>query len=115
MLALLGLSVTASSTIMAAESDPDRPVPQTAQDLAWGEVLFGFFQDRHVHAITRLLVARDRSELVEHEEEAELVLGGLYLGYGMHRQASVIFERLLERHGDPAVRDQAWYFLAQIR
>ena len=115
VLTLLGVVWIGWSPGYAAEPDPDRPVPQTVQDLAWGEVLFDFFQDRHVPAITRLLVARERAELVEHEEEAELVLGGLYLGYGMHRQASTIFERLLERHGDPAVRDQAWYFLAQIR
>ena len=98
-----------------AQADPDRPVPQSAQDLAWGEVLFDFYQQRHVPAITRVLVARERAELVEHDEEAELVLGGLYLDYGMHQRAAVIFERLLEERASPEVHDQAWFFLARIR
>jgi hypothetical protein len=96
-------------------AEPDRPVPRTVHDLAWGEVLFDFYQDDYVPAITRLLAARERGELIEHADEAELVLGGLYLDYGLHRQAAVIFERLLEERASPPVRDQAWFFLARIR
>jgi hypothetical protein len=98
-----------------ALADPDRPVPPTVHDLAWGEVLFDFYQDDYVPAITRLLAARERGELIEHADEAELVLGGLYLDYGLHRQAAVIFERLLDERASPPVRDQAWFFLARIR
>ena len=65
--------------------------PETVQDLAWGEVLFDFYQQNHVAAITRLLVARKQAELPQHAEEAELGLGGLYLDYGMHQRASGIF------------------------
>ena len=101
--------------LMPAHADPDREAPESVQDLAWGEVLFDFYQQRHVPAITRLLVARERSELMEHREEAELVLGGLYLDYGMHQRAAVIFERLLREQARPDVHDQAWFFLARIR
>ena len=84
------------------------------QDLAYGEVLFYFFQEDYFSALTRLLAGRARSELPNHEEEAELLLGGLYLSYGQHRLAGEIFERLLEDSVDPALHDRAWFFLAKI-
>ena len=89
--------------------------PPAAQDLAWGETLYYFYQQDYIPAITRLQVARTRQELAYHDQESELVLGGLMLGYGMHRRAEAIFQALLERHPRPSVRDQAWYFLAQAR
>jgi tetratricopeptide (TPR) repeat protein len=89
--------------------------PETVQDLAWGEVLFDFYQQNHVAAITRLLVARKNAELPVHAQEAELVLGGLYLDYGMHQRAAGIFEQLLQQNAKPEIRDQAWYYLARIR
>ena len=67
------------------------------QDLAYGEVLFEFFQEDYFSALTRLLAAQQRGELEHHGPEAELMLGGLYLSYGQHRLAGEIFERVLER------------------
>jgi len=84
------------------------------QDLAYGEVLFYYFQEDYFSALTRLLAGRARGELPNHEEEAELLLGGLYLSYGQHRLAGEIFERLLEESVDPELHDRAWYFLAKI-
>jgi tetratricopeptide (TPR) repeat protein len=84
------------------------------QDLAYGEVLFEFFQEDYFSALTRLLAAQQRGELEHHGPEAELMLGGLYLSYGQHRLAGEIFERVLEQSVDPALHDRAWYFLAKI-
>ena len=84
------------------------------QDLAYGEVLFEFFQEDYFSALTRLLAAQQRGELEHHGAEAELMLGGLYLSYGQHRLAGEIFERVLEQSVDPALHDRAWYFLAKI-
>jgi len=84
------------------------------QDLAYGEVLYEFFQEDYFSALTRLLAAQERGELEHHGPEAELMLGGLYLSYGQHRLAGEIFERVLEQSVDPALHDRAWYFLAKI-
>jgi tetratricopeptide (TPR) repeat protein len=84
------------------------------QDLAYGEVLFEFFQEDYFSALTRLLAAQERGELEHHGAEAELMLGGLYLSYGQHRLAGEIFERVLEQSVEPALHDRAWYFLAKI-
>ena len=80
---------------------PMRPLHATTmtgivvQDLAYGEVLFEFFQEDYFAALTRLLAAQQRGELAHHGAEAELMLGGLYLSYGQHRLAGEIFERVL--------------------
>ncbi len=84
------------------------------QDLAYGEVLFHFFQDDYFSALTRLLAAQARGELTHHATEAELLLGGLYLSYGQYRLAGEIFERLLEQSVETEVHDRAWLFLAKI-
>jgi tetratricopeptide (TPR) repeat protein len=84
------------------------------QDLAYGEVLFEFFQEDYFSALTRLLAAQQRGELEHHGAEAELMLGGLYLSYGQHRLAGEIFERVLQQSVDPALNDRAWFFLAKI-
>jgi len=84
------------------------------QDLAYGEVLFEFFQEDYFAALTRLLAAQQRGELEHHGAEAELMLGGLYLSYGQHRLAGEIFERVLEQSVEPELHDRAWYFLAKI-
>jgi tetratricopeptide (TPR) repeat protein len=95
----------------AAHADDDGVV---VQDLAYGEVLFEFFQEDYFSALTRLLAAQERGELKHHGAEAELMLGGLYLSYGQHQLAGEIFERVLEQSVDPALHDRAWYFLAKI-
>jgi tetratricopeptide (TPR) repeat protein len=94
------------------ERDDDTGI--VVQDLAYGEVLFEFFQEDYFAALTRLLAAQERGELKVHGAEAELMLGGLYLSYGQHRLAGEIFERVLEQSVDPALHDRAWFFLAKI-
>jgi tetratricopeptide (TPR) repeat protein len=109
--ALLSLSIWAGH-VHAADENPDTVTG--VRDLAYGEVLFYFFQDDYFSALTRLLAAQSRNELTHHATEAELLLGGLYLSYGQHRHAGEIFERLLEQSVDPDVHDRAWLFLAKI-
>lgn len=109
---LASLHFGVAAELQAFGRDDDRAT--VVQDLAYGEVLFYFFQEDYFSALTRLLAGRARSELPNHEQEAELLLGGLYLSYGQHRLAGEIFERLLEESVDPELHDRAWYFLAKI-
>ena len=103
------------SVVAPAWADKDEAATNSSvQDLAYGEVLFHFFQDDHFSALTRLLAAQTRGELPSHAEEAELLLGGLYLSYGQHRLAGQIFAELLEQSVDPELHDRAWFFLAKI-
>ncbi len=82
-------------------------------DPHYGEVLYHFYQHDYFTAIVKLLAAKDQRQVAHHENEAELLLAGLYLAYGLHKKARSIFQRLLKQ--EPlAVRNRAWYLLAEM-
>ncbi len=100
-------------TDKAVAADNDRE-PIVVQDPQYGEVLFYFYQEDYFPAIVRLLAAKDRQQLEQHADEAELLLGGMFLSYGHHLEAAEIFERLLADNVDSEIRDRTWFFLAKI-
>lgn len=89
--------------------------PQEIQDLRYGETLFNFFQQKYFSAITNLMVAETRDPIRIQGEDPALLLGGLYLAYGMHRDASELFLELLNNENLPATHDRAWYYIAKLR
>jgi lipopolysaccharide biosynthesis regulator YciM len=103
--------LAAAQTAAAARDGPD---PIVVNDPQYGEVLFYFYQGKYFPAIVRLLAAQEQAQLTEHEEQAELLLGGMYLSYGHHLEAADIFNRLLAGGADQEVRDRTWFFLAKI-
>ena len=107
---LLALSAL-TQTIRAADDVRD---PIVVKDAHYGEVLFYFYQEDYFPAIVRVLAAKERQQLDDHADEAELLLGGMYLSYGHHLEAAEIFERLLADNVDPDIRDRTWFFLAKI-
>ncbi len=72
------------------------------------------FQDDYFDSITRLLAARQLERLPHTQEEAELLLGGLYLSLGEHVEAGKIFEALLTENTSEAVRNKAWFYLGKV-
>jgi len=92
----------------------DRREPVVVQDPEYGEVLFYFYQEDYFPALVRLLAAKERERLTHHADEAELLLGGMYLSYGHHLEAAEIFERLLADNVDADIRNRTWFFLAKI-
>jgi tetratricopeptide (TPR) repeat protein len=85
------------------------------RDPHYGEVLFHFYQQQYFSAITNLMTSRQFQRISHHGDEAELLLGGMYLSYGLHRQAGEIFQRLIDTGAPPPIRDRAWFYLAKIR
>jgi tetratricopeptide (TPR) repeat protein len=81
----------------------------------YGDTLFQFYQEHYFTAVTGVMVSQHFNRLSPHDDDAEILRGGLLLSYGMHREAGQIFARLIERGTPPSVRDRAWYFLAKIR
>ncbi len=88
--------------------------PVVVKDLHYGEVLFYFYQEDYFPAIVRLLASQSQSNMDNHIDDSELLLGGMYLSYGHHLEAARIFERLLANNVDPEIRDRTWFFLAKI-
>ena len=107
---LLALSALTQS-VQAADDVRD---PIVVKDPHYGEVLFYFYQEDYFPAIVRVLAAKERQQLDDHADEAELLLGGMYLSYGHHLKAAEIFERLLADNVAPDIRDRTWFFLAKI-
>ena len=105
-------------TAGAAQRPPATPGALAAvqiRDLYYGDVLFYFYQDDYFTALTRLTAAQAQGRLAHHSEDAELLLGGLYLSVGQHREAGEIFTAVLDRKGVPAaVRDRARFFLGKV-
>ena len=89
--------------------------PRAVQAPHYGDTLFEFFQDKHFEAVTGLMVSQHFQRVAPHDDEAEVLRGGLLLSYGLHREAGELFARLIENHAAPAVRDRAWFYLAKIR
>jgi tetratricopeptide (TPR) repeat protein len=112
---LASLLLLGGIAVSAAPRAAEAPVLTTVRDLYYGEVLFQFYKRDDFTALTHLLAARDARRVPHHDAESELLLGGLYLSYGQHRQASEIFERLLADNPSPPVRDRAWFYLGKIR
>lgn len=88
--------------------------PQQVKDLHWGEVLFYFYQDENLAALTRLGAAQDFQRVTHHSVEADLLKGGLYLSLGQHQEAGRIFKALLNDNVSLDVRNRAWFYLAKI-
>jgi len=88
--------------------------PTVVQDAHFGEVLFYFYQEEYFPAIVRLLAAQKQTQMENHLDESEILLGGLYLSYGHHQRAAEIFERLLADNVAAEIRDRTWFFLAKI-
>jgi tetratricopeptide (TPR) repeat protein len=100
-------------TQMVQAADVDRD-PIVVKDPHYGEVLFYFYQEDYFPAIVRVLAGKENQKLGDHSDEAELLLGGMYLSYGHHLEAARIFERLLANNVAPDIRDRTWFFLAKI-
>lgn len=88
--------------------------PQQVRDLHYGEVLFHFYNEDYFTAITHLMAAREQGQIPHHAAEAELLLGGLELSYGMHNEAEKQFLASLDASVDQQVRNRIWYYLGKI-
>ncbi|MDX1516669.1 MAG: tetratricopeptide repeat protein [Woeseiaceae bacterium] len=110
--ATLGLCLAGLAPSLALAADDPEPI--VVEDLHYGEILFYFYQEDYFPAIVRTLAAQTQSQVDDHADEAELLLGGMYLSYGHHLEAARIFERLLADNVNPDVRDRTWFFLAKI-
>jgi Tetratricopeptide repeat len=111
LLLLLPLTAAQAKNV---KPDPNGLTPHAVMDLSYGDVLFYFFQDDYFDSITRLLAAQQLQRIPHTEEEAELLLGGLYLSLGEHVEAGKIFEALLRKNTSETVRNRAWFYLGKV-
>ena len=116
------LAAAALLSCAAAGAAPPKPWPVPANEAArpveaphYGDALFHFFQDRYFTSITTLMASQHFQRIAPHDDEAEVLRGGMLLSYGLHKEAGEIFARLIDKGAAPPVRDRAWFYLAKIR
>lgn len=93
----------------------------TARESQWGEVrdpffgeaAFEYYQDNFFSAATDLLAAQATRTLQQRNYEEQLLLGDLYLAYGLHRRASQLFSEIIEKQVPPDVSARAHFYLAK--
>lgn len=74
-----------------AESEIEHEV----EDLPYGLSLYHFYQGKYFSAITDLLVARHYGTISSYDKNSELLLGGLYLSYGLQHKSSAVFSKII--------------------
>jgi len=89
--------------------------PQEIHDLQYGETLFNYFQQKYFSAITNLMVAQAREPISNQGEDPKLLLGGLYIAYGMQDQATALFQQILKNDKLPSTQDRVWYYIGKLQ
>jgi tetratricopeptide (TPR) repeat protein len=111
---VLGIAVALATGVACGAGAPTTLAPEQVRDLPYGHALYDFFQQRYFASATDLLVALEKDRLKHHRDEGELLLGGLYVSYGLFNEAEQIFSRLIERLTSADVANRAWFHLAEI-
>ncbi len=101
-------------SLVASTSSANIEQPNIIKDLHYGEVLFHFYQEDYFTSIVHLLAARELNRTSNHVPEDELLLGGIDLSYGLHKEAARIFDKLLQGNVRDAIKNRAYYYLAKI-
>lgn len=107
--AALATALLAASPVVA-----DDELPERAQDLRYGAILYDYYQGKSFDALTRMAVAEHEGGIKGHGDHPLLVKGGLMLAYGMTREARSLFEQLLTEDIPASTRSQAWFYLGKV-
>jgi uncharacterized coiled-coil DUF342 family protein len=100
---------------LSTRADIRNGEPEELRDLHYGDVLFQLYQQNYFAAIVRLVSAKKQGLMQAYADESELLLGGLYLAYGMPGKAETLFNRVAQNSQSPEVIDRAWLQLGKAR
>jgi hypothetical protein len=115
LLSTVLLTVIAHPAVAAKQvAAPLMSVPEPVRDLYYGDALFYFYQDDYFQSLIHLDAATSLGRVPNHQTEAELIKGALYLSLGQHIEAGRIFQALLNDNVSLEVRNRAWFYLAKI-
>tara|TARA_R110001592_G_scaffold52511_1_gene160645 strand:+ start:1947 stop:4025 length:2079 start_codon:yes stop_codon:yes gene_type:complete len=112
---ILGISLIAAClNVHAAFGFGDQEKPNRAKDLAYGAVLYEYYQGNAFEALSLLNVAKEKGGIKGHGDHPGLVEGGLLLSYGMTQEAKAIFENLLKHKLSVQDQNLAWFYLGKV-
>ncbi|RYY73859.1 MAG: hypothetical protein EOO52_16255 [Gammaproteobacteria bacterium] len=111
MCAATFLSTLLVTSVLAAE----KPKSEVA-DLRYGVALYHYYQQEYIPAISELMIADARDGIHGHNNNPELIAGGISLAFGMQKHAEELFSHLLEDTSRPqTVQDAAWFYLGKLQ
>ncbi|MCH8543134.1 MAG: tetratricopeptide repeat protein [Alcanivorax sp.] len=82
--------------------------------LVFGEAIFDYYSDRQFSTLSGLRVNQARGLFNGDTGYAELLMGELYVSYGLPEEAEVIFDRLLARDMLEQTRAETWLHKAAL-
>jgi len=106
-LCMMGLALPATAVTRIDE-------PHQVQDLAYGESLFSYFQNRHFDSISYLKLRQSQQRFVNDPVKADILLASMYVSYGLYDDAEKIFNALLTQSVSAQTRNAVWLQLATI-
>jgi len=89
-------------------------VPPEVAELHYRAVLFNFYQRDYLAASTLAMAYEQQHVLGARRHDAALLLGGMYLSYGLFDATEDAFNRLLDQSVPSDVRNRAWYHLGRL-
>jgi len=104
--------VLCTSVAMSASKSDDK---KGVRDLDYGVALYYFYQEEYFEAARALMVAQELGKLTHQKDDADLLLGGIYLQYGLHQDAENLFSHLIDENAPPELRDQIWFNIGKLR
>ncbi|MBZ2187519.1 tetratricopeptide repeat protein [Alcanivorax sp. JB21] len=118
MSALAGSAFASSPTRLVLFDDlPTGPQAMSEEQqryLVFGEAIFDYYSDRQFSTLSGLRVNQTRGLFNGDTGYAELLMGELYVSYGLPAEAEQIFDRLLARDMLAQTRAETWLHKASL-
>jgi hypothetical protein len=123
--AVLTAALSACFSTPKPDSEPEdtrsaeQILAQKRQQLAFGQVLYSYFQDVPDQTLLQEALTRMNEQIAQtpyetdNNDRLELMKGAVSLQLGMTQQAETIFNRLLSDSTDDYIRANTWFWLAK--
>jgi len=85
------------------------------EKLFYGMALFDSLQGRNFSALSKLVKSKARVSSNYELATSQQLLGDLYSDYGLQRQASNLFYKVVKNPDMVSVHDRAWFSIARLR
>ncbi len=92
----------------------DSTTPSPTSDIYRNNVLYYFFQKKFLSATSRSLFFEKSKRYAPEKHNGNLLLGALYLSYGLFDDAKKLFIQVANKKGESVLRDNAWLYLSEI-
>lgn len=100
------------SVFKHSESEPAQK--KRVEDLSYGVVLYEFFQKNYFQSMTEIMIAEQQQSMPNHQEFAQVLMGGIQLSYGMDQQAEQTFLSVIDDHANKQNRARGWFYLGKL-